>query len=89
MIKVPIKKRMRRRINISDIEDSHDTSNRSNLNEDLMSKRANPSFEVEFSQTCKHYVACSGWAAFKNDNNVKVGDVCDFELIKGKKIILH
>ncbi|KAJ7982706.1 B3 domain-containing protein [Quillaja saponaria] len=113
---------------ISDDEDNHDTSNRSKLNENVMSKPANPSFEVEFRRTYVHsvyvhaafaskylktckgkiklqidgkqwpaslYVSCSGkrigsgWNDFARHNNLKIGDVCVFELINGEEVVLE
>ncbi|KAJ7982710.1 B3 domain-containing protein [Quillaja saponaria] len=111
---------------ISDDEDSNDTSTWSKLNENVISKPANPSFEVKLvydyfvylnadfaskylNTQQEHiklqmdgkqwpaslYVASSGkkigrgWKTFAHDNNLKIGDVCVFELINRKEIVLE
>ena len=58
--------------------------------QDVMLKVGDQSWEVWFSipRTRRWGSFSNGWSTFANENNLKVGDVCVFELIKSDDVVL-
>ena len=58
--------------------------------QDVMLKVGDQSWEVWFSipRTGQRGSFSNGWSTFANENNLKVGDVCIFELIKSDDVVL-
>ena len=58
--------------------------------QDVMLKVGDQSWEVWFSipRTGRRGTFSNGWSTFANENNLKMGDVCVFELIKSDDVVL-
>ena len=58
--------------------------------QDVMLKVGDQSWEVWFSipRIGRRGSFSKGWSTFANENNLKVGDVCVFELIKSDDVVL-
>lgn len=47
------------------------------------------SWEVKYVRKVKTHMLSLGWGAFVDDNKLKIGDICIFELLAEKEIRVH
>jgi hypothetical protein len=47
------------------------------------------SWEVKYATHGNNHKLSQGWRVFVHDNNLKIGDICIFELLAKKEILVH
>ncbi|XP_028243806.1 B3 domain-containing protein REM19-like [Glycine soja] len=61
--------------------------NRGDINLEVLNGRVwHARYRIRTAETRRRFELSSGWKTFAEDNNLKVGDVCTFELIPATKL---